>query len=436
MEQKLKLIPKNKKGNKIHIKPENKGKFTEYCGGKVTQECIQKGKRSNNAAVRKRATFAANARKWKKKHQEGGPIILEDEYLNPENLYTQHWYSPQHEQGITPGQRGMMKARMAIDSHFGNPTARRMTNYDTRTYTFPEYIIPGNPIEGPAKGNVFVGNMGHVVIPGIKDVNGTLSYVDDWYALPDQNMYFDSNRDADIFARNYKEVAPMMQLLDGPFMYNQNEQQKNPVYESPKTWFDYWYENRPKEIYEGNQAYASLYRQQPFDEIMYGSTNPFDITAPSQLENMRFTKSYIVPQKYMDNITGINGVAGYSPYEENNTYYIPQAFEDFPLQIHEHAHKLRNQPHYIPQQKQIQIWLQTKDPKYIYNQGIEPDYKYLDDADEIYARLMESRRRNNLDPRYILNINDIQEMRKNPENSDLFDRYTDQFLLDLYNNIY
>lgn len=52
-------------GGTIHIKPENKGKFTEYCGGKVTSECIAKGKRSDDPAVRKRATFAANARKWK-----------------------------------------------------------------------------------------------------------------------------------------------------------------------------------------------------------------------------------------------------------------------------------------------------------------------------------------------------------------------------------
>jgi hypothetical protein len=29
-----------KKGSKIHIKEKNKGKFTSYCGGKVTNECI------------------------------------------------------------------------------------------------------------------------------------------------------------------------------------------------------------------------------------------------------------------------------------------------------------------------------------------------------------------------------------------------------------
>lgn len=63
-------IPYFKKGSGIHIKKKNRGKFTEYCGGKVTDECIQRAKKSKNPKLRKRATFAANARKWK--HQEGG----------------------------------------------------------------------------------------------------------------------------------------------------------------------------------------------------------------------------------------------------------------------------------------------------------------------------------------------------------------------------
>ena len=53
-----------KKGHKIRIKKENRGKFTEYCGGNVTDACIQKGKNSPNPKIRKRATFAANARTW------------------------------------------------------------------------------------------------------------------------------------------------------------------------------------------------------------------------------------------------------------------------------------------------------------------------------------------------------------------------------------
>lgn len=54
-----------KNGSKIHIKKKNRGKFTQYCGGNVTDECIRKGKNSSSSTIRKRATFAANARKWK-----------------------------------------------------------------------------------------------------------------------------------------------------------------------------------------------------------------------------------------------------------------------------------------------------------------------------------------------------------------------------------
>jgi hypothetical protein len=57
------LIPIGKSG--IHIKKKNRGKFTEYCGGKVTDACIRKAKASGNSKLVKRATFAANARKWK-----------------------------------------------------------------------------------------------------------------------------------------------------------------------------------------------------------------------------------------------------------------------------------------------------------------------------------------------------------------------------------
>ena len=61
-----------KNGSKIHIKKKNRGKFTEYCNGKVTAECIARGKRSKNPLTRRRATFAANSRAWK--HQDGGTI--------------------------------------------------------------------------------------------------------------------------------------------------------------------------------------------------------------------------------------------------------------------------------------------------------------------------------------------------------------------------
>jgi hypothetical protein len=56
----------------ILIKKENRGKFTEYCGGKVTEDCINQGKNSSDPTVRKRAIFAENARSWS--HKKGGKV--------------------------------------------------------------------------------------------------------------------------------------------------------------------------------------------------------------------------------------------------------------------------------------------------------------------------------------------------------------------------
>lgn len=59
-------IIKCKNGNKIYIKKKNRGTFTKYCKGKVTEECIRKGKNSPNPTIRKRAIFAQNSRRWHK----------------------------------------------------------------------------------------------------------------------------------------------------------------------------------------------------------------------------------------------------------------------------------------------------------------------------------------------------------------------------------
>ena len=68
------LVQKLKNGSGIHIKKKNRGKFTDFCGGKVTEACIQRGLHSSNPTTRKRANFARNVRRWSKKHQFGGII--------------------------------------------------------------------------------------------------------------------------------------------------------------------------------------------------------------------------------------------------------------------------------------------------------------------------------------------------------------------------
>lgn len=87
-------IPYFKNGHKIHIKKSNRGKFTEYCNGKVTDECIQRGKNSKDPKIRKRATFAANARRWSKKDGGTFGLNMHSPATFPEvTQMTNHWYA-------------------------------------------------------------------------------------------------------------------------------------------------------------------------------------------------------------------------------------------------------------------------------------------------------------------------------------------------------
>lgn len=64
-------------GSGIHIKPENKGKFTatKKATGKSTEELTH----SKNPVTKKRAVFAQNAAKWK--HEDGSKSMKVDEKM-------------------------------------------------------------------------------------------------------------------------------------------------------------------------------------------------------------------------------------------------------------------------------------------------------------------------------------------------------------------
>ena len=81
-----------KKGSGIHIKKSHEGRFTEYCGGNVTEECIRRGKNSTNPKIQKQAVFAQNARKFK--HQDGGSIYGASQIQTNGNLL-QQWKQQQ-----------------------------------------------------------------------------------------------------------------------------------------------------------------------------------------------------------------------------------------------------------------------------------------------------------------------------------------------------
>lgn len=123
-----------KKGGKsgIHIKKKNRGKFTDYCGGTVTEECIQKGKHSSNPTTRKRANFAWVAR-HKFKHQSGGELI------NPtkDTFYSRSKVEiPEQKKYTTyiPEQTTTSSAQKAAVSS-------SQTSYDLSGYTLPTVTI-------------------------------------------------------------------------------------------------------------------------------------------------------------------------------------------------------------------------------------------------------------------------------------------------------
>lgn len=70
---KMNILEFLKNGSGIYIKKKNRGSFTRWCGGNVTEECIRRGKASSNPKIRKKATFADNARHFK--HRFGGKLF-------------------------------------------------------------------------------------------------------------------------------------------------------------------------------------------------------------------------------------------------------------------------------------------------------------------------------------------------------------------------
>lgn len=140
--------------------------------------------------------FRERFKRWKQgipAYKNGKPI---DDEWNPNDTYT--------------ADAGMIKSKIAIDSHFGNPTMQRIANYDGRDYTFQnqyDEVFPG--IYEQRKGNVYLGSYDNYVVPGIQDVDGQLQYIEQ-PRINNQSIKFPKMRDAWSFGENYKKYAPVM----------------------------------------------------------------------------------------------------------------------------------------------------------------------------------------------------------------------------------
>lgn len=168
-------VPYFKKGNGIHIKKKNRGKFTEYCEGEVTQKCIDKAKKSKNPTLRKRATFAQNARKWK--HQKGGSLYSAGNVVN--TLYENN---DVHEKLGTPWHKyDFTQSEEWANAHGYFPDERGHRDDRVKKETHPTH-----PSRGSWKGNYQF----HLTDKGIEDPNHTIFGMADGGQDPQATLYY------------------------------------------------------------------------------------------------------------------------------------------------------------------------------------------------------------------------------------------------------
>lgn len=126
----------------IHIKPENKGKFTAY--KKTTGETTSQALHSKNPHVRKMANFARNAKKWH--HADDGEEITPNSlptYIDPSqrlNLSEQDQPTPEAKKnpwGV--GANYALEGLTGIDALIPNRRIRRQVVPPTRAYNQNPY---------------------------------------------------------------------------------------------------------------------------------------------------------------------------------------------------------------------------------------------------------------------------------------------------------
>ena len=103
---------------------------------------------------------------------------------------------------LDDGKMGMIKARIAYADAFNNPAGKRMVSQNNK---------PGMTPEGA--GSHYMSSVDNYAVPQLQDFGGdSLKYFDNPInALHEgkEAIRFENNEDAEYFAKNYKDVAPM-----------------------------------------------------------------------------------------------------------------------------------------------------------------------------------------------------------------------------------
>ena len=144
----------------IHIKKSHEGKFTEWANrhNMSMSEAIQAGKHSSDPHVRKMATFADNARKWK--HQDGGNVYQNGGYYGYDGKHHDSKGSGTYYAGTYFQTGGGYEQPLQLNTipqqynpfGFYNPNV----NVDTNSEVSPFTTIPQSNVFAPQNNAVMV----------------------------------------------------------------------------------------------------------------------------------------------------------------------------------------------------------------------------------------------------------------------------------------
>lgn len=193
-----------------------------------------------------------------------------------------------------------------------------------------------------------------------------------------------------------------------------------------------WLSNRQEQLQENFRNSGSTmipYSVLPKSWSNKAAFNEFQ----NQLENLRTVKQYDVlgntkfphiPDSEFEAIKKLSNHTGgtYNPATHSISYISPYAGTD----VHELTHSLNANP----QLNTIRYGF--KGDKLQEGKQYNP---YKDSADEIYSRLMQFRYLNKLDPKKKYTIDDIKKWRERYDDTDIINRYNDEYLLHLLNNV-
>lgn len=216
-------IPYLAKGSGIHIKKENRGKFTatKKRTGKTTEELTH----SKNPLTRKRAIFAQNAKKWK--HEDGGNVhkpnghrsILDNGWFKTKDLKKNHPLTYQWGGSFTTG--------ALVDAIYNNGTEQKYGKGNYNNFN-PKLLSQLKPNENNHYNDV-VKYKNHPTHPsrGKFNKSGTKFYMTD-FGMKNPNLTLFGTADGDQDGQTtmvYKggvvlpeiTVTPEQRYIDNPY---------------------------------------------------------------------------------------------------------------------------------------------------------------------------------------------------------------------------